>query len=153
MSCLRAGWHFDRFFGEPVETITKSATREFTGTRAEETAQRLAFYAGFPGNFAASQVLRESSEAPKSVVTATAGSVHGAGTLSSPIADQPASIQPGCILAGWTYAIPRLRFDGTFGPERPTTHPESQAMQEAIKETAEAQELDLRNKWKGVFFP
>jgi len=26
------------FFGEPVETITKSATREFTGTLAEDTA-------------------------------------------------------------------------------------------------------------------
>jgi len=103
--------------GEPVETITKSATREFTGILAEQAGHRLVFSACFLGNFAASQVLRESSEAPKSVVTATAGSVHGASTLSSPIADQPASIQPGCILAGWTYAIPRLRFDGT--PKRP----------------------------------
>jgi len=106
--------------GEPVETITKSPTREFTGTLAEETGQRVAFVAVFSGNSAASLVVRESSEAPKSVVTATAGSVHGAGTLSSPIADQPASIQPGCILAGWTYTIPRLRFDGTFGSTWPT---------------------------------
>jgi len=83
--------------GEPVETITKSPTREFTGTLAEEIAQRLVFFAVFSGNSAASHVVRESSEASKSVVTATAGLVQGASTLSSPIADQPASIQPGCI--------------------------------------------------------
>ncbi|HLN29754.1 MAG TPA: hypothetical protein VK395_18555, partial [Gemmataceae bacterium] len=88
--------------GEPVETITKSATREFTGTLAEEIAQRLVFFAVFSGNSAASLVVRESSEAPKAAVNATDGAVHGAGTLSSPIADQPASIQPRCILAGWT---------------------------------------------------
>jgi len=109
--CILAGWKFDRFFGEPVETVTKSPTREFTGSLAEEIKLVLAFSAVFPSNFAASLVLRESSEAPRSVVTATAGSVHGATTLSSPIVGQPASIQPGCILAGWTYAIPRLRFD------------------------------------------
>jgi len=33
--------------GEPDETITKSATREFTGTRAGEAGKRLAFFVVF----------------------------------------------------------------------------------------------------------
>ncbi|HLN32597.1 MAG TPA: hypothetical protein VK395_33015 [Gemmataceae bacterium] len=44
---------------------------------------------------AADPLAPKSSEAPKGVVTATDGSVHGAGTLSSPIVDQPGSIHIG----------------------------------------------------------